>query len=328
LTDKVTSTSHHWVFDRWVEEHLKKQYMAFTPDGRMQTMGLYYDPQIDHLQSPNPIMGIAPCWYVLPQDRPLAELMYQTAVTTLGWNNPAIPVTKMPDPRFLAMGLVLALEFGDTVTTENIRRSSDEWSEPRFFENNDEFGFWFQFGEDYPRGQLSSFLLLGELVEGGSWWRVFNEPNLAKFDEPVVVGVDYPKIGLSEAQNDDDGVLHANTYVATASHRGQATSFRVENLPAASRASVRRDGAPYDRWKATGPNTIEIDTDIERREFEIITGYRRNGGSQATGDESASVGKSRKTTVLESDASALGASAVKDAGLLLVSGGGTCPCCV
>ena len=40
LTDKVTSTSHHWVFDRWTEEFLKRKYMAFTPDGRMQSMAL------------------------------------------------------------------------------------------------------------------------------------------------------------------------------------------------------------------------------------------------------------------------------------------------
>lgn len=42
LTDRTTSTSHHWVFGQWVEDVLRKKYMAFTPDGRMQSMGLYY----------------------------------------------------------------------------------------------------------------------------------------------------------------------------------------------------------------------------------------------------------------------------------------------
>jgi hypothetical protein len=96
LTDKVTSTSHHWVFDRWVEEHLKKQYMAFTPDGRMQTMGLYYDPQIDHLQSPNPIMGIAPCWYVLPQDRRSPNSCTRLPLPPSAGTTPPFPSPRCP----------------------------------------------------------------------------------------------------------------------------------------------------------------------------------------------------------------------------------------
>ncbi|PYP34226.1 MAG: hypothetical protein DMD49_00915 [Gemmatimonadetes bacterium] len=323
LTDVVSSTKHHWIYDRWTEEHLKKKYMTFTPDGRMQSMGLYYDPQIDHVQAPNPIVGLAPCWYVVPQNRPLAEMMYQTAVTTLGWNNPAFTVMRPPDLRFLTMGLVLAQEFGDVVTAARLRTSVEEWCEPRFFGSDDgEFGFWFRLGEEYPRGQMSAFLMLGELVEEGSWWRLFNHPNLAKFDQPTVVGVDYPKIGLSRAFNDEDGVLHFTTYPATAPHRGDPTTFRVEHLRSSASITVRRDNADYDRWHSTAANVIEIDTDIDAHDFEV---FAATAARSQTTTRSKSSPSPSTTSVRATDLDAF--SAVRDAGLLLISGAGTCPCC-
>jgi hypothetical protein len=153
---------------------------------------------------------------------------------------------------------------------------------------------------------------------------LFNQPNLAKFNEPVVAGVDYPKIGLSRAFNDDAGVLHFTTYPATPSHRGQATSFRVENLPLATGVTVRRDGAPYQRWRATADGVIEIQTEIEQHDFQVLAGSRSREASDSAG---ANRGKrSTPTAVLPATADVT-AKAVRGAGLLLVSGAGTCPCC-
>ncbi len=46
----------------------------------------------------------------------------------------------------------------------------------------------------------------------GDWWRIFNEPNLAKHDEPTVEGVDYPSVGIAQAYNDaDTGMLWVRT---------------------------------------------------------------------------------------------------------------------
>ena len=330
LTDRVSVTSRHWVFDQWTEEFLKKKYMAFTPDGRMQSMALYYDPEIDHLQSPNPITGLAPCWYVIPQNLPLAEMMYQTAVTTLGWNNPELPVLRLPDMRFVALGIVLAQELGDAITAARLRERIEEWCEPRFFgSNDDEFGFWFQLGEEYPRGQLSAFLILSELVEKGSWWQLFNRPNLAKFREPFVVGVDYPKVGLSRAFN-DNGILYLTTYAATASHRGQTTSFRVEQLSSATNVVVRRDDGPYQRWRAIADGVIEIDTEIEQHDFQVLVGLKSDS-DRRTADSSAGSDRSGRSGFMSASAAPpastdLSAGVVRDAGLLIASGAGTCPC--
>jgi hypothetical protein len=151
---------------------------------------------------------------------------------------------------------------------------------------------------------------------------LFNQPNLAKFNEPVVVGVDYPKMGLSRAFNDDAGVLHFSTYTATASHRGQATSFRVENLPEATAVTVRRDGAPYQRWRATADGVIEIETDIEQHDFQVLAGSRSR---RAAGPAVAT--RVKRPAAAPPVAPGVAAKAVRDAGLLLVSGAGTRPCC-
>jgi hypothetical protein len=236
---------------------------------------------------------------------------------------------QLPDPRFVSMGLVLAQELGDAVTSARLRARIEEWCEPRFFGSDDgEFGFWFKLGEEYPRGQLSAFLILGELVDQGSWWRLFNQPDLAKFREPVVAGVDYPKIGLLRAFNDADAVLHFTTYAATASHRGQPTSFRVENLTSPATVSVRRDGAPYERWRVSADNAIEVDSEIEGHDFDVLT-----GGKDGKPGPSATVNATRPADPPPSTASlppsaGVSAAAMRDAGLLLISGAGTCPCCV
>ena len=62
----------------------------------------------------------------------------------------------------------------------------------------DRFAWWFDLGEEWLRGQLSSLMMLTELGEPGAWSRVFNQPNLAKFSEPTVSGVDYPTRGLAQ----------------------------------------------------------------------------------------------------------------------------------
>ena len=142
------------------------------------------------------------------------------------------------------------------------------------------------------------------------------------FDQPTVVGVDYPKIGLSRAFNDEDGVLHFTTYPATAPHRGDPTTFRVEHLRSSASITVRRDNADYDRWHSTAANVIEIDTDIDAHDFEV---FAATAARSQTTTRSKSSPSPSTTSVRATDLDAF--SAVRDAGLLLISGAGTCRCC-
>ena len=276
LTDRVLGSSHHRVYHRWVEDVLTKKFMAFDRRGRVVWIGLYYDPLIDHLQAPSAVGGLAPGFYILPQDRPLAEKLYHRTVSLLGWNKKYLPVLPVPLQRAMTLGLVLAQELGDETTARRLRKRVERKFQPRFFgEDNSEFGWWFGLGEAYPRGQESALLMLADIGGEGSWWRIFNEPNLHKFNEPVVTGVDYPKIGLCSAWNDAESAsLMLTTYGTESASAGRPTRFRVENLPSSAEVSVLHLGVPYDGWDVVGETAIEIQTTIGEHQFQIYTGYR------------------------------------------------------
>ncbi len=132
------------------------------------------------------------------------------------------------------------------------------------------FGWFFGNGEPWPRGQLASLMVLSELGEPGCWGRVFDEPNLHKFDEPTVSGVDYPRIGLTQAWNDlDEGLLHLETYAATTAARGSATTFTVDQLPDPAAVRISADGSEFTDFRVTGEHSVELTTTVEQRTFTI-----------------------------------------------------------
>ena len=132
---------------------------------------------------------------------------------------------------------------------------------------------------------MSAFLILGELVAQGSWWRLFNEPNL----------IEVRRAGRRRCRLSEDRTLPR---VQRRRRRPPpldlrrdriapraGDSLRVESLPGTSDVVVRRDNSPYDRWHATGAGTIEIDTDIEQHDFDVLTGSatRRHGSRDQDG---------------------------------------------
>ena len=214
LYDQVRKSRLHWVFDQWAE-YAKENYMTLTPDGRLQSMAIYIDPIEQHPHHGGPAAGLAPSFYILPQNRQLAEMLYDAGVEALGWRNPDTEI-QIGDPRMPAIVLNLARELGDDVVASRLREIADTAFDPRRFGTDDsEFGYWFGLDEDYPRGQLSGLVICADVGEPGAWSRVFNEPNLEKFDQPTVAGVDFPKLGISEAWNDSaTGLLRVSTYAA------------------------------------------------------------------------------------------------------------------
>ena len=66
----------------------------------------------------------------------------------------------------------MAHELGDDVTEARLRAHVEEHCEPRFFgDENDRFGFFFGWGEQYPRGQQSALLMVPEVGGRGAWAR-------------------------------------------------------------------------------------------------------------------------------------------------------------
>jgi len=232
-------------------------------------MTMYYDPILDVHHRMGPTGGLAALPYLLPQDLPLARMLWETAATRIGWNDPSKPVRTLPEPRWLVLGVVLANELGDTISEARLRETAEELCEPRFF-GDGEFGWFFGLGEDWPRGQLSGLMAMTEVGRAGSWSRVFNDPNLGKLEQPTVTGVDYPNLGISQAWNDvERGILHVSTYAATSSMRGAPTTFRVKNLPDPDRAELRCDGEEHRGWRILDAHVIEVETDIGEHVFRI-----------------------------------------------------------
>ncbi len=62
----------------------------------------------------------------------------------------------------------------------------------------------------------------------GDWARLFNDPDLDKFDGPSVDGVDFPRVALSEARWDGEA-LHLAAQ-ARAPRETKATTATVCNL--------------------------------------------------------------------------------------------------
>ena len=169
----------------------------------------------------------------------------------------------------------MAHELGDDVTEARMRAHVEEHCEPRFFgDENDRFGFFFGWGEKYPRGQQSALLMVPEVGGRGAWARWSGDANLAKFAAPTVEGVDYPSVGLSVARNDlDRGELLIHTYAATPSHAGRATSMRVVQLPDVDSVRITCDGEEFTAWRPAGPNAIELDLTIGDHALVVRTGY-------------------------------------------------------
>ena len=133
-------------------------------------------------------------------------------------------------------------------------------------------------------------MMLSELGEAGAWCRVFNEPNLRKFDEPTVVGVDFPRLGIATAWNDlADGALHVGTYAAATAATGSVTSFSVQQVPDPAAVTISCDGAEFNAWRTVGPDSIEITTDVGAHTFRIATGYHGTATGTGAGVTAAGV---------------------------------------
>lgn len=283
LYDKLHGKDTHYVFGRWAQ-YAREHYLKTNRRGEITQFTFYYDPlQRAHFRLRDEVsayasLAITP--YVVPQDRELGELLYTSSVRRLGWDDPRKPLLQLhPDPRWLLVALVVARELGDHETEARLRAVAERDFEPRFFgPDSDMFGWFFGNGEPWPRGQLASLMMLSELGEPGAWGRVFNEPNVAKFDQPTVTGVDYPNLGIAQAWNAlDAGVLWVETYVATSAARGAATTFEVTQLPHAAEVEISCDGAEFAGWRVSGPDSVEITTTVEAHRFRILTRFHGAG---------------------------------------------------
>ena len=175
------------------------------------------------------------------------------------------------------LALMLAKELGRDGLATRLAAALAPITEPRRFgEADTEFGWFFHLNEEWPRGQLNSLMVTADLIGEGSWERAFQPHGTTdRFEQPTVVGVDFPTLGIAQASYDPDhGVLVVETYCGDRTRHGQPTTLKVVNIRTRS-VMVVRDGAPFSGWvqdPATGD--ITISSDVGSHTFEISTGRR------------------------------------------------------
>jgi len=275
LYDSLLGTTLHAPFPLWVE-YARKNYMKLDPEGGLAWFAFYYDPIEQCAQTfPERVTAYSALTilqYLYPQDRDFAAQLYTLSMRALGWSDPKVPVLQIvDDPKMLATALLMARELGDATTEARLRQVVDTQFESRFFgSERDRFAFWSAKDGQWPQGQVNATLMLTECGPPGAWWRLFNEPNRTMHAEPTVRGIDYPNLGVRRAKNDmARGVLDIETTAATPSRRCTATTFTVDRLPDPGGTSIIADGEEFTRWRVTGADAIEIETDVAPHHFRI-----------------------------------------------------------
>jgi hypothetical protein len=160
-----------------------------------------------------------------------------------------------------AFAIAAAHELGDTQTEAALRAYVDRAWQP--IHADGEFAYHFNLGEAWPRGIINHILGFAAAGGPGSTDRMYNRPNLAKFDQPTLSGVDYPNLTVRQACYDPERRQLAVTVCPgqDSSPVGAPTQLTVTNLGDA-RPRVRIDGVESADFTAAGPGSVVIDTTI------------------------------------------------------------------
>lgn len=330
LYDRIHGRSTHRPVEGWLE-YARDNFLGIGGDGRLEWITSYYDPIVNHKANGGPGAGVGTAFLLLPQDRELAALIYESAAAALGWNDPRVEI------RASQAGLVMARELGDHTAVARLRAAAEREYDPRFFGDDDEmFGWWFGLNEAYPRGQRSASMMVAEVGMGDAWYRAFEAPHGDKFEAPTVEGVDFPALGVWQAWNDAaSGALHVGTYAASPDRRGLDTTWRVTNLPNPDDVFILCDGEPFRRYRVDGPGAIRLDATVDLRHYQIFTGWR------GPGTRADAAGRRERTVRNGTAPGAAGPSGAADRAAAGLRGrrtagatssfsetGPSCPCCV
>ena len=215
-----------------------------------------------------------------PQKREAGRMLFESAAEALGWMS-LDPVqessreltTMEPSPRNTLSGLVLAREYGNDAVYAKLKTHAEAHYEPTWNRETGEFSWGFGLNEPHPRGQFNAAMMTSEAGGEGALWRLFNQPNLRKFTDPTVHGVDYPTVCLSQAWYDvERRRLVVSTDSGIPRAEGQPTSFRVSNVDA-QRCNVIADGQLSRNWRVVDDG-LEINTTVGEHSGESHRRFR------------------------------------------------------
>jgi len=174
-------------------------------------------------------MGIiTPVWYFAPQRREIAEIGWKTLGKFYGVLT-GENISGLDNPAKATMLLQLAGEFCDSSTKKRLWDVAEEFIEPTWNQELGEFTLGLRLNEPHPRGQWNARIMAGWVCEKGDWSKIFNEPNLRKFSEPTLEGVNFPDFALSEARWTGDE-MHLRVQPKTEQLRSVKTSMKLTNI--------------------------------------------------------------------------------------------------
>ena len=208
------------------------------------------------------------CQELIGQKDEEARLLFKGAAEFLGWTN-LEPVkeggmdltTLKPDRTVTCRGMSLAREFGFDAIYAKLKSYVEAHYEPTWDHANGEFTWGFGLDEPYPRGQYNAVIAVHEAGSLGARWRIYNKPNLKKFIEPTVYGVDFPAICLSQAWYDASRrTLMVSTDAGLPNAVGNTTSFRVSHVNV-NNINVVIDDQLSDQWSIVD-GELEITTKV------------------------------------------------------------------
>ena len=159
---------------------------------------------------------------------------------------------------------------GDTDTADAMARWIEAKYQPLRDRERGEFAYGFGFNETWPRGQYNAWVMPSHLVTHPGHWRgIFQRPNVAKFAQPTVEGIDFPSVRVRVAYYDAarkrlDVELAAGIPDAV----GRPMEFRVTRLSRGARYTVVANDAPGAEQPATD-GTIAIRTTIGPQRFSV-----------------------------------------------------------
>ena len=197
MYDKIFGTNHHKVFEKWWD-YAKDNYISWENE-KPVSVDLYYDPIVDEHIGRGPMGIITPVWYFAPQKREIAEIGWRTLANFYGVLDEG-KITGLDDPAKATNLLQLAGEFCDPSVKNRLWDAAEEFIEPIWDTKDGEFYFGLRLKEAYPRGQWNARIMAGWVCRKNDWSKIFNNPNLKKFSEPTIEGVDFPNFALSEAR--------------------------------------------------------------------------------------------------------------------------------
>lgn len=228
---------------------------------RVVGVDLYYDPVVDEHVGRGPMGLIAPTWYFAPQKREVARAGWEMSAGFSGVFGDG-EIGGLDNPGNATMLLQVAGEFADPAVKARLWDAAEEHVEPAWDLERGEFTLGFGLNEAHPRGQWNARTMAGWVCTDGAWTRIFNEPNLAKFDQPTVSGVDFPRVALSEAHWDGEA-LRLAAHPQNRTVEGTDTEVLVSGLPTGSAwviAGPDRDSREL-QFDANGSVKVRIQVD-------------------------------------------------------------------